>query len=377
MPRRGENIRKRKDGRWEGRYTVYDDQSGSGSLRSVYARSYAEVKVKLFNAKQQSQKRAARAATIVWQKNDEPTFGNIASLWLNTVSEKNKHSTYIKYRSIYQKYLKDSLADISMHHISGDQIRTLIPGNMEMSDSLYKSIYCVINQIFKYAEEYYQITALKVSHKKHHSSLKTIEILNRTEQAQLLRFLFKDMDIYKLGIVLCMSTGLRLGEICALKWTDIDLQEKLLYVNRTVQRIAAEGYSTKTALIESEPKSIYSKRQIPLTDDLISLLLPFFQKNGYVLNSQKPMEPRTYQNYFQKYLKEAGVPKTNFHVLRHTFATNCIDAGTDVKSLSEILGHSGVNITLNRYVHPTIATKRQHLTALSAIYGQYVGQEIR
>ena len=377
MPRRGENIRKRKDGRWEGRYTVYDEQSGYGSLKSVYAHSYTEVKTKLLHAKQENQQKPVNSTVLIRQNDNEPVFGYIASLWLDIVSAKRKHSTYIKYRSIYQKYLKNSLADVPITQISSEHIRTLVSENIELSDSLYKSIYCVVNQIFAYAEEHHHINALKISYKKTHTSLKTIEIFNRTEQIRLFRFLNKDIDIYKLGILLCMSTGLRLGEICSLKWDDIDLEEKLLYVNRTVQRIAVDGRSSKTALVESEPKSIYSRRQIPLSDDLLCLLKPFYRENSYVLNGQRPMEPRTYQNYFQKYLKQAGIPKTNFHVIRHTFATNCIDAGTDVKSLSEILGHSSVNITLNRYVHPTIAAKRQHMNALASIYGQYMGQNIK
>lgn len=93
-----------------------------------------------------------------------------------------------------------------------------------------------------------------------------------------------------------------------------------------------------------------------------------------MINGSRPMEPRTYQNKFQRYLQDAGISRKNFHILRHTFATNCINNGADVKSLSEILGHSDVKITLNRYVHPTIETKRRHMNSLSAIYGQYVGQ---
>lgn len=374
MSRRGENIRKRKDGRWEGRYRAYDGASGTYHPRSVYARTYTEVKAKLADAKLQNQKKESLPIVPAQQENGEVTFGNAAAFWLRDISASKKHSTYVKYSSIYRKYLKSSLAEIPLNEITSDQIKGLFSSNGQISGSLYKSIYCVINQVFGYAEENFHITALKVPHKKSRPSIKPVEILNRAEQVQLLRFLYEDMDIYKLGVVLCMSTGLRLGEVCALKWSDIDLEEKLLYINRTVQRIAADGYTTKTVLMESEPKSIFSKREIPLSDGLLALLQSFCKTKGYVVSGDRPAEPRTYQKRFQRYLEQAGIKKTNFHILRHTFATNCIDAGTDVKSLSEILGHANVNITLDRYVHPNIDTKRQHLNSLSAIYGQYVGQ---
>ena len=183
------------------------------------------------------------------------------------------------------------------------------------------------------------------------------------------------MDIEKLGILLCISTGLRLGEICSLKWKDINLKGKVLYVNTTVQRIAVDGYKTKTILMEGEPKSIFSKREIPLSEEIIKWLTLYYDSaEQYVLCRNKPMEPRTYQNKFQKYLKLAGIERKNFHILRHTFATNCMNSGMDIKSLSEILGHSDVKITLNCYVHPTMEMKRQYMNSLSVIYGQYLGQ---
>ena len=191
----------------------------------------------------------------------------------------------------------------------------------------------------------------------------------------MIHCLYEEMDSYKLGVVICISTGLRLGEICSLKWEDIDFEGKMLHVSSTVQRITVEGQKKKTSLLEGTPKSPFSKRDIPLSEDLVKLLSRYCDDSGkYVVNKRKPMEPRTYQNKFHQYLQWAGVKKTNFHTLRHTFATNCVVGGTDVKSLSEILGHSDVKITLNRYVHPTVEAKRQYMNALAAMYGQMVGQ---
>ena len=137
-----------------------------------------------------------------------------------------------------------------------------------------------------------------------------------------------------------------------------------------------EGYETKTILLEGAPKSNFSRREIPMSDEVAKLLLFYHRGDDeYVIQGKKPMEPRTYQNKFQKYLQSAGIKRKNFHTLRHTFATNCINNGVDVKSLSEILGHSDVKITLNRYVHPTAEVKRGHMNSLSVIYGQLMGQK--
>lgn len=308
----------------------------------------------------------------------EIQFNMAAEKWLASILESKKYSTYVKYRSIYEKHMKEKLGNIFMAEMKEDILLRVVQNDdkVQMSDSLQKSISCVLNQILSYAKMHYNIEFLKYSCQKSKNKNKHIEALNRVEQKKLLQCLYDEMDIYKLGIIICISTGLRLGEICSLKWDDVDIEEKILYVNTTVQRIAVDGHDSRTALLEGEPKSIFSKREIPLSDEIVELLLPYYEnKQKYIINSDKPMEPRSYQIKFQKYLKAAGIERKNFHILRHTFATNCINNGTDIKSLSEILGHSDVKITLNRYVHPTIETKRHHMNSLSVIYGQYLGQQ--
>lgn len=371
MPRRGENIRKRKDGRWEGRYHVFEPCSGRSVVHSVYARTYGEVKEKLSKAKTTMRGVETKTADI------EISFGMAAKEWFASIADSKKYATYIKYRSVYEKHIMEKLDAFLFSELDEGILAEVFQGKEgeALSDSLQKSIFCVLNQIFSYAAYHYHIGSFQYSYQKQKKRKRPIEVLNQTEQAKLVNYLYKDMDIYKTGILLCISTGLRLGELCSLKWEDIDLKGKVLHVNTTVQRIAANGCETRTVLLEGEPKSIFSRREIPLSDELIKLLLPYYSKTGkYVINGNKPMEPRTYQNKFQKYLRNAEVEKKNFHILRHTFATNCINSGMDIKSLSEILGHSDVKITLNRYVHPTIETKRRYMNSLSGIYGQYLGQ---
>lgn len=374
MSRRGENIRKRKDGRWEGRYTVTDVPMGRSTVRSVYARTYAETKEKLLLAR----KERGHGSSI--QKNgniaEEVIFVNIAEEWFSDVRKSKKYSTYRKYRNIYEKYLLNELRDSTLAQLDEEKVTKVLRAEetKTISASLRKSILCVLNQILTYAMTHYHIEDIRFRCGKEGTGNKPVQILNHTEQVKLLCCLYEEMDIYKLGIILCFSTGLRLGEICALKWKDIDMREKMMYVNSTVQRIAVDGRDRKTVLMEGPPKSIFSKREIPISEEIVKLLIPYCNTSEYVVGGKRPMEPRTYQNKFQKYLKAAGIEHKNFHILRHTFATNCVASGADIKSLSEILGHSDVKITLNRYVHPDIETKRLYMNSLSSIYGQYMGQ---
>ncbi|MCM1063472.1 MAG: site-specific integrase [Eubacterium sp.] len=373
MPRRGENIRKRKDGRWEGRYR-YADSAGIVRSRSVYARTYRDVKAKLSVAKIKCGE-PDQSVEKTWDEQNSITFNDSAMEWFGYIEGKRKHSTCVKYRNIYDIYIKPIIGNIRISEISQDMVNSVFPHNIEKSCSILRSISCVTNQIIKYTADRYQIACHSVVCDGNKKMRKPIEALSRSEQAKLIRYLYSFPDVSKTGILLCLSTGLRLGEICSLKWEDIDFENRILYVNRTVQRISVQNRKTRTALMESAPKSCFSKREIPITDDMVRLLQPYREDTGYVLYGSKPMEPRTYQNRFIKYLEAAGIEKTNFHILRHTFATNCIDSGTDIKSLSEILGHSDVRITLNRYVHPTTEIKRQHMNTLALIYGQYSGQD--
>lgn len=379
MPRRGDNIRKRVDGRWEGRYQEVS-ADGEKKYLSVYGKTYGEVKEKL-TARMYILNRTDLPILQKVQSNDglqlqicNMNFCTLMEEWLEEVAQNRKYSTYIKYKKLYTCHIQplffsDKLSRMSNSHIQA-QITTL-----EVSDSTRQSVLAAIKQTMRYVEKQYGYPMPVITSCSPQKSLPAIEIMNRTEQTRLIQFLYSDMDISKAGIYLCLFTGLRLGEICSLKWADIDQERGLLHVNRTVQRIESKEGPTKTVLLETPPKSVFSKREVPISDTLLSLLTKFQQDgNEYVLKNNKPMEPRTYQNHFKKYLESINAPDYNFHILRHTFATNCIDSGMDVKSLSEILGHSNVQITLNRYVHPSMDTKRKYINALSADYGQICGQ---
>lgn len=375
MARHGENIRKRKDGRWEGRYQIYNKEKEKHVYSSVYGRTYDEVREKLTTKKNLIKNPPKTEAEKSEEQKDSILesimLSNVAQDWLSDVKEKRKPSTYVKYQMIYRNYIEKIFHGISLCDLTDALIKESFPDTI--SESVHKSIYCVLRQILKFISKKYSINVLNLKKPDFNARNKPIRVLAKSEQKNLFAALRHETDIFKMAVLLCLFTGLRLGELCALKWADIDFENQLLVVNRTVQRLYSEGHRTKTILVETAPKSEFSRREIPLTAVATELLTGFYNNKEYVFGGDKPMEPRTLQYRFKKILREAGVSDKNFHILRHTFSTNCIEGGTDVKSLSEMLGHSDVQITLNRYVHPTMDTKRQYMDSLSKFYGQIYG----
>lgn len=366
MGRRGENIRLRNDKRWEGRCSA--DVNGERKIYYVYAHSYKEVREKLLCKKLELAQQREQQDHDLCEKETVITLERAAREWLATIEQKRKYSTYAKYQYLYQHYIHGKMGDFPICGLSGLAAEQFFSD--ELSQSTVKGIVCVINQILDYANIHYQIEVQKMKVQKSYTKQKPVKILNTTEQKILLDYLLQEMDSDKLGIYLCLFTGLRLGEICALRWTDIDLDSQVIHVKRSVQRVMVENERCKTMLLESTPKSEYSQREIPFSDHILHILKKFQNKNIYVIGGDQPMEPRTYQYSFSRMLEKAGIDTKNFHILRHTFATNCINSGADVKSVSEMLGHADVSITLNRYVHPTNDQKRELIKALTIYCGQ-------
>lgn len=203
-------------------------------------------------------------------------FCTVMEEWLNKVEKTRKYSTYVKYKNIYQCHIQSLFSNDIFTQITNDSIQDKIAA-LDISDSTRHSVLAVIRQTLRYAEEHYGYSITLITNKSSRKKSNSVEIMNRTEQARLMQFLHRDMDISKAGIFLCLSTGLRLGEVCALQWTDIDAEQKLLHVNRTVQRIESKDGFTKTVLLESSPKSIFSNREIPITvlfRGMMTLILP-------------------------------------------------------------------------------------------------------
>lgn len=380
MARHGENIRKREDGRWEARYQIFDADKGRKIYRSVYGRTYEEAKekretmqaadIKSGHGKDALQTGGKKSCTQI-------LFSQAAAEWLEEISDKRRYSTYIKYETVYRRHLEGLSGSCLLSDNPNQELQKRISDHLSkkgMSESIRKSVVCITNQILTFANKKYSVCVPLFKQTGTKSAKKSARTFSKAEQSRLFACMDASNDPFKLAMLLSLYTGMRLGELCALKWTDFDFQDMTVAINRTVQRIAVEGHATKTILMETDPKSDCSKRMIPLPADLVQLLKESHGQQPYVFGRGRPFEPRTMQYQFQRILKEAGIDNRNFHSLRHTFATNCVESGMDVKTLSVILGHSDVRITLNRYVHPTMDSRREQMNRLPDFYGHIRGQ---
>ena len=306
-----------------------------------------------------------------------------AEKWLSTAKNKVKESSYVKYWNLMYSYIIPELGSLEWNSLNRETIELYVSRlrtsggrkHKGLSAKTVSDIMSVLRQIFRYASDHgvalpFDISSITV--KKEEPEMR---ILSEKQQGRLSRFLQEkienDFDCRDLGVLLALYTGMRLGEVCALRWEDISFSEQAVFVHRTMQRIQTKDDPLrKTKIIITTPKSRSSTRWIPLPEKLFQILARCRKgKSGYILTGREDsyVEPRSMERYFQKILKEAGLEKINFHALRHTFATRCVERGFDTKSLSEILGHSNVNITLNRYVHPTMEMKRNDMQKLSVL----------
>lgn len=372
MPRKGENIYKRKDGRWEGRYIKSRSLGGKPVYGYVYAKTYRDVKAKLHSA--------SYSPPVVSPSALSPDlFETLAQEWLNSIQPQVKESTVNKYRNILESYIipvcgKQPLSDFSYECIEDHCQKLLSSGGksgLGLSSKTVSDALSVIRNVLKFAIRKGKKVPCDGSNIQIKQVQKGMRVLSKTEQEKLCQYLYSEPNPYNIGILLCLFTGLRVGEICALRWEDISFTEQVIYVHQTLQRIQDNSQSTeKTRIVITTPKSACSIRTIPIPGALLNTLqVSKAVSTGYVLtnSSDKFVEPRTMQNRFKMALKKAAVDPANFHTLRHTFATRCIELGFDVKSLSEILGHASVNITMNRYVHPTLELKKENMQRLSSL----------
>lgn len=375
MSRRGENIYKRKDGRWEGRYIkCYID--GKAKYGYVYAKTYKEVKGKL-NIAAQSHEEARKGKPQSMILQEDVYFRTFADAWLETVKPQLKDSSTVKYSNILSGHLFPRFADIPVDRISREDVldfsnELLRSGGKRgngLSPRTVAGILSVLKAVFAYAAQHGKVKVVDISISVKQTQ-KPMRILSTSEQQKLSRYLYGDLTLTNLGILVCLYTGIRIGEICAMKWGDISFDEHYLYVNKTLQRLQNKGNpEQKTAILISAPKSECSIRRIPIPDEIFRLLVAARRSaNAYLLTGLDSfMEPRTMQNRFKAVIRKCNIRDMNFHALRHTFATRCIELGFDIKSLSEILGHASVNITLNRYVHPSMELKQKNMNMLSEL----------
>lgn len=373
MSKKGENIYKRKDGRWEGRYIKYYTENSKPKYGYIYARTYSEVKSKLI------EKKSAFGKSVEELRGQDCSYSDVLDAWLQSTRINIKESTYARYIHLVETHIRPCLGKYPLSKISTQLVEGFIEKKLSegrhdhkggLSPKTVTDILIVLKSTIEYAKYNDFLVICNLSKLAVKRKEKEMRVLSAKEQDALVRVLIDEMDIYKFGVLLSLYTGIRIGELCALQWEDIDTASSILKVRKTMQRIQEtnKGAAQKTKVIITEPKSKCSIREIPLPSFLLPFAIRFkSQAKAYVLSGEKNkyIEPRTMQNRFKKYVSLAGIDSANFHSLRHTFATRCVEIGFETKSLSEILGHANVNITLNRYVHSSFELKCDNMNKLA------------
>ena len=371
MPRKGENIFKRRDGRWEGRYKVGRKPDGKLKYRSVYGKTFREVKEILAQRKASEYRKPPRYILSVKE---------LMESWLNLHAIEVKKSTYYHYERQIRCHILPFFEGVRLDSLTPETIASFImtlqkDGRIDgkgggLSEKTIKTLCRLLRSALKMANRRYGqnldldlLFDVKVPKPpKNH-----IEILGEYECEQVAKSVLSEPDIKGLAILFALCYGLRLGEVCGLKWSDINCEEKTLTINRTAMRLPTGEH---TELTVQTPKSENSNRTIPITSDMATLLSSFQEgqmHDAYIFTGRndRPYDPRTLQKNFEVFLKKHGLPKHTFHSLRHTFATRVIEKGYDPKAVSEILGHKNVKTTLELYVHPSMMPKREIIEAAS------------
>lgn len=356
-----ETVTKRTDGRYMGRFIVDHETNGKPVYQYVYGKTYDEAEQKL---------RIAHEIESLYLSGRQITVHEVYTEWLNAIVNRVKESTYANYKMKFDKHILPVFGDMLCISINSAKINAFIKDKMDsgLSAGYVRDLLTVFKALLTYSQEEYgfRLSLKNVSLPK--AEKKKTDKMDDEQQKKLVSYVKKHIDLTGLGVLLSLFIGLRIGELCGLTWGDIDIKRKLLYVNRTVQRICKQNGNRKTKLVITEPKSSHSKRCIAIPDCLIPYLAKFRgNDDDYVLSgNEKLVEPRTMQYRYKKLLETANVENSNYHQLRHTFATNCVENGFDAKTLSIVLGHSTIALTLDRYVHPNRQYERRMMNSLSA-----------
>lgn len=317
--------------------------------------------------------------------NQSLTLDELFRLWASEHRSYVRSSTFRCYVSIYKKHLREAFGD--RVSISTNDVEIFARGKVVsagLSRKTTKDILTLLGMIVKFGEEKGYGWSYVPDRFRFPSSLNAdvasrqplVSTFTCEEQKRITRYVLGNFTCANLGILVCLYTGMRIGEICALRWKDIDIDRRMIRVSRTLGRMGGVGEDfrlKKTQIVESTPKTDYSVREIPLVGVLFGLIQPLYEEseldNYLISNSPRAIEPRRYQAYYSDFLIRAGVRYLKFHCLRHTFATRCIESGCDIKTTSALLGHSSITITLDTYVHPSLETKRKSIVKMSRFVG--------
>ena len=292
-------------------------------------------------------------------------FKSVVELWQADKQQFVKKSTFAAYSLLIANHLLPAFSetnDISEEDVQQFVFKKLKEG---LSQKSVKDILIVLKMILRYGAKHNLMEHRQIDIRfPTERERQEVEVLSKTNQRKIMEFVKSNFTFQNLGIYICLSAGLRIGEVCALTWNDIDAEQGVIYVNKTIQRIYLVGdIEKRTEVIIDTPKSKNSIREIPMTKELLRMVKPLkkvVNSSFFVLtNSAVPTEPRTYRNYYKRLMKQLDIPALKFHGLRHSFATRCIESNCDYKTVSVLLGHSNISTTLNLYVHPNMEQKKR------------------
>ncbi len=293
------------------------------------------------------------------------TIREIAAAWKEYKRPYVKQSTMAAYVLILENHVLPTFGEDNSLPEQSVQAFVLHKIESGLSTKSVKDILIVLKMVMKFGVKKEWMTYYEWDIKYPPSSEnKVLDVLSVTNHRKILNHIQSHFTFMGLGIYISLSTGLRIGEVCALKWSDINVTDGILTVNRTIERIyIIEGEKKHTELVINTPKTKNSCREIPMNKELLGMLKPLkkvVNDDYYILtNDERPIEPRTYRNYYKRLMEKLDIPKLKYHGLRHSFATRCIEVGCDYKTVSVLLGHSNISTTLNLYVHPNMEQKKR------------------
>lgn len=348
MCKRGENIYLRKDERWEGRYHKGRKVNGRILYGYVYGKTLEEVREKLRPLKKSAE------ITLKLYGKSVVTFAEWSLQWLDELRATVKPATYASYLHKLKKYLWKALGELPMYQLDTEAVRKVVDSwtSEGLAHTSIKVFFRLLNQAMNHAIkqgiiENNPCDAVKLPK----STKERVRALSLSEQRKLEQVVEEDSDPRAKTVNLALRTGMRIGEIAALKWDAIDLESRLIYVNETYQRVSY-GNGKKSKLQFGPPKSQASKRVIPMSNKVHTLLkkLKINAVSEFVFTTkEKPCEPRLLTKHFHRLLEKAKLEGFHFHQLRHTFATRCLEAKEKIHIVSRILGHSSIQLTSNIY----------------------------
>lgn len=304
------------------------------------------------------------------------TVREIAGAWKEYKRPYVKQSTMAAYVLILENHILPYLGDKDSLYEQEVQAFVLQKLEKGLSIKTIKDILIVLKMVMKFGvkNEWMNYYEWDIKYPTTTAN-KELEVLSVVNHRKILSYIQSHFTFIGLGIYISLSTGLRIGEICALKWSDINVVDGTITVSRTIERIyIIEGEKKHTELVINTPKTKNSCREIPMSKELLAMIKPLkkvLNDDFYVLtNNERPTEPRTYRNYYNNLMVKLNIPKLKYHGLRHSFATRCIEAGCDYKTVSALLGHSNISTTLDLYVHPNMEQKKRCITKMFKSLGK-------